>query len=139
MSFDLGLGLTQKFSAGFHFGHQRFTTKYGYLEASGANVQGQDWKQYVGALYGEYNILDSSVTPFVGGHLGMHFNYIEFNEPVLDFYSQGNYAFGYGISVGLKYRLSERIEGIVRFQGEESPNLETGYFYNLQVGATLLL
>jgi len=133
----LGMAASSRLSIGIHFGYGTLKPKVESISPFNVSVQDNKWDRYSGGVFGEYQITKSSFSPFVGGSLGVHGVHISYDELLGSISGQGDYGFGYGLTAGIQYRGGGPVGGVIRFGAEYSPELDTGWFTNYDLGLRL--
>ncbi len=136
---DLGLAVSSRASVGLHFGYGDFDTKFKQLGPLEAETSDNNWTRYVGGLFGEYRLTDSSISPFIGVGAGVHAVHVAYVEVIEGVDGEGDFGFGFGFATGLQYRNSPRLGAVLRFDFENSPSMTDGWFMQAQLGVKVFL
>lgn len=136
---DVGVAISARLAVGLHFSAHLYTPTQDYIPPAGAYVAGNDWNRYTTAIFGEYRLTESRFSPFVGAHVGMHFQYIRYTRELLGMGSQGDFGLGYAGALGARYRLSGHLGCVIRVQAERAPSVTEGVVYNVQAGFSVFM
>lgn len=126
---DIGVALSSRITAGIRFDIGSLTSKVSTIGPSGIPTGDNRWMWYAGGLFGEYVLVKSRFYPVVGGLLGVDGTHISYSQETNGASGAGNYGAGYGAFVGLRYRASQRIGGMLDIGIENSPGTSTGPYY----------
>lgn len=139
ISIDLGMAISPQLTGGMHFSLGIMNTKFEQIGPQEAYTSNNDWTRYTGGPFVEYRLTASDFAPYVGANLGVHAVHVSYVETIEGIDGLGDYGFGFGVTVGLRYRVGPRFGAVLRFDAENSPDMTSGWFYQTRLGLALFL
>lgn len=136
---DIGIALAPSITAGMRVDVGFPASKIDAIGPSRIPTGTNHWRWYSTGLFGEYTLRQSSLSPVVGGRVGVDGMRISYVQNVDGSSGVGDYGVGYGMYLGLRYRPSQRLGGVLSVGAERSPGTSTGWLYPARLGLAVFL
>jgi hypothetical protein len=137
---DLGITFSPRVTAGIRLDAGILGSKFDVVGQQRIPTDDNNWTWSAAGLFAEYIVTASRLSPVVGGRVGVDGVHISYAQQRADGATGvGDYGVSYATFVGLRYRASHRLGGLIDFAAERCPSTSTGWYFPARAALAVFL
>lgn len=143
LGMDFGFEIDRQLQVGLRLGVDIYDRLFPQGQVDDPMTEDEQWQRVTFTLFGQYYFSPSSISPYIALHGGMQ----TMCWTHMQLYADGSdeelvegpetYAAVLGGALGMRFKISRQVEGLVDVGAETAPSMGDGWYTRIQIGAKI--